>query len=308
MQESFTAPIRYFNRYTQELETEAVYGDAFLKWAYGNPLGRLTTELAVKRALFSHWYGWRMDRPKSREKVLPFIKEFGLDPNDFQDAPESFQSFNQFFYRRLKATARPIDSNPKSVVFPADGRHLGFQDISQIDHVFVKGQHFDIPALLSDEQLAQRYAKGSLILSRLCPVDYHRYHYPVAGTPGKKGEQPRLLNGPLYSVNPIALRRNLGIFWQNKRYLTEIETEQFGKVLMLEIGATCVGSAVQTQPLGQPAAKGDEKGYFQFGGSSTITLFEPGKVTLAADLIEHSKQGIELYARMGDVMGLKAET
>ena len=290
-------PITFYNRYTSRLEQEAIYGEGPLRFAYENPAGRALLELIVKRAVFSHWYGWRMDRKASRARIAPFLAKYGLDAAEFADAVESFGSFNEFFYRKLKPAARPIAA--EGVVFPADGRHLGFQNVAEVPGVFVKGQQFDIPALLGDAALAARYREGTLVLSRLCPVDYHRFHFPCAGVPGA----PRLINGPLYSVSPIALRRRLAYLWENKRVVTELVTPQFGTVLCLEIGATNVGSIVQSFTPGAAVEKGAEKGYFKFGGSSTITIFEPGRVKLAADLVAHSAEQRELYARMGDVMG-----
>lgn len=292
-------PIRYFNRHTQTLETEQIYGEGFLRWSYGHPLGAISLNAFVKRPFFSAWYGRRMSTPESAARVAPFIAQYGLDPADFADAPDSYRSFNEFFYRKLKPAARPIDADDASVVFPADGRHLGFEKASAIAGVFVKGQKFDLSALLGDRQLADRYADGSLVLSRLCPVDYHRFHFPVAGVPG----ETRLIEGPLFSVNPIALRQRLSYLWTNKRTITELKTERFGTVLCLEIGATCVGTIQQTFTPGQPVAKGAEKGYFAFGGSSTLTLFEPGAVQLESDLLAHSADQTELYARIGSRMG-----
>ncbi len=291
--------IKFFNRYSQRLEQELVYGAAWMRWTYGNPFGRLALEAFVKRPFFSQWYGWRMNRSISRGKVLPFIRTYGLDVNEFADPPESFSSFNEFFYRRLKPGARPINPDPLTAVFPADGRHLGFPDASQITGVFVKGQRFDLVKLLGDASLAARYATGAVVLSRLCPVDYHRFHFPVAG----RASETKLLNGPLYSVNPIALRRQLAYLWENRRTITTIESEKFGSVLMLEIGATNVGSIKQTYRAGTTIVKGAEKGYFEFGGSSTLLLFEPGRIRLAEDLVEHSRQQRELYARVGDRLG-----
>ena len=134
--------IRYFNRHTGETETEKVYGEASLRWIYGNPLGKLSLHALVKRAAFSKWYGKRMSTPASASRVDPFIEQYGLDPADFADSPQSFRSFNEFFYRKLKPSARPIDPDPSSVVFPADGRHLGFERASDIEGVFIKGQKF----------------------------------------------------------------------------------------------------------------------------------------------------------------------
>lgn len=281
------------------METEEVYGEGFLRWSYGNPLGAISLETFVKRPFFSAWYGRRMSTPESAARVAPFIAKYRLDAADFADTPDRYRSFNEFFFRKLKRSARPVDADPDSVVFPADGRHLGFNCASAIAGVFVKGQKFDLAALLDDAALADRFADGALVLSRLCPVDYHRFHFPAAGVPG----ETRLINGPLYSVNPIALRKNLGYLWTNKRTLTELHSERLGRVLCLEIGATCVGSIHQTFTPGQAVEKGAEKGYFAFGGSSTITIFEPGAVKLAADLVEWSSEQTELYARVGSLMG-----
>ena len=214
-------------------------------------------------------------------------------------AADAFTSFNDFFYRKLKPAARPVDAAEYSVVFPADGRHLGFAKASEVEGVYVKGQRFDLGRLLGDDKLAAQFTDGAAVFSRLCPVDYHRFHFPVAGEPGNA----RLINGPLYSVNPLALRDRLAILWENKRYITEIETEQLGRVLMLEIGATNVGSVHHTFVPTRTVEKGEEKGYFAFGGSAALTLFEPGRVQLAEDLLEQSAQQRELYAKVGDRMG-----
>lgn len=292
-------PVSYFNRCTGQLEQEKIYGEGPMRFVYETLPGRLLLHLIVRHPWFSRWYGRRMDRPASARKILPFIRQYGLNPDEFADPPESFRSFNEFFFRRLKPGARPIDPAPEGAVFPADGRHLGFACASAIGGVFVKGQRFDLPELLGDPALAERFADGALVLSRLCPVDYHRFHFPVAGVPGPA----RVLPGSLFSVSPVALRRRLAYLWQNRRSLTVLKTEQCGDVLLLEIGATNVGSIVQTYTPGQPVGRGAEKGYFRFGGSSVITIFEPGRVALASDLLAHSSGHCELYARMGERMG-----
>ena len=296
------APIRYYNRSTQSFETEQVYGEGFLRWTYGSPLGAIALHAFVKRPFFSAWYGWRMNAAKSAARIDPFIQRYSVDATEFADPPDSFASFNEFFYRKLKPAARPIEPDPSRIVFPADGRHLGFQRASSIDSVFVKGQKFDLTALLGDEKLAKRFADGALVLSRLCPVDYHRYHFPCAGIPSAT----HTIQGPLFSVSPIALREKLSYLWTNKRSITQLETPDLGTVLLLEIGATCVGEIHQTFKPGTAVEKGAEKGYFAFGGSSTITIFEPGAVKLDADLLEQSSNQTELYARMGEAMASKA--
>jgi phosphatidylserine decarboxylase len=291
--------IQFYNRYTGEVETEVVYGEQWLRWILFNPFGQIALHAVAKRAWFSRWYGWRMNSKSSASRVKPFIEQYGIAESEHVKAADEFTSFNDFFYRKLKPEARPVDPTEDSVVFPADGRHLGFAKASEVEGVFVKGQRFNLAKLLGDKKLAAQFADGTAVFSRLCPVDYHRFHFPVAGVPG----EARLINGPLYSVNPLALRDRLSILWENKRVITEIETKQLGKVLVLEIGATNVGSVNHTFVPTRAVEKGEEKGYFAFGGSATFTLFEPGRVQLAEDLLEQSTQQRELYAKVGDRMG-----
>ena len=290
-------PITFFNRLTQRIETEAVYGEGFLRFTYESPLGSLPLHALVKRTAFSSWYGSRMDAPASRSKIAPFLQAYGVDTGEFADAPDSFATFNEFFYRKLKPAARPIFTGENEIAFPADGRHLVLPDIAACDDFFIKGIRFDLASLLADESTAKRYEHGSMLISRLCPVDYHRFHFPCSGVPSTA----RLINGPLYSVSPIALRKRPSILWENKREITVLNTTSVSDVLLLEVGATCVGSIVQTYTPDQAITKGDEKGYFRFGGSCFITIFEPGKIRFAGDLVEHSRAGREVYARMGDV-------
>lgn len=293
--------IEFFNRYTGRVEPEQIYGLGWMRFIYGNPLGKLALELVAKHAWFSAWYGARMDTTASRTRIAPFLAEYGLDAAEFVKRPEEFTSFNDFFIRALKPAARPVDSASDAVVFSADGRHLGLQDLSRVDGIFVKGQRFDVATLVGDATLAERFREGTAVMSRLCPVDYHRFHFPAAGVPGES----RLINGPLYSVSPIALRRNISYLWQNKRAITRLETPDLGLVLIIEIGATNVGSIVETFTPGKAVAKGDEKGHFRFGGSSMVTLFERGRVKLADDLLDQTAQCRELYARVGDRLGVR---
>ncbi len=291
-------PIQFYNPNTREVETEAIYGERWLRWAYEKPVGRTATDLLVKRVIFSKWYGWRMSRPESRKLILPFIEKYHINREEMAGRPEMFPSFNAFFARKLKREARPIAEAKEAVVFPADGRHFAIPNIAENDGIFVKGVRFDLAALLRDGALAEKYGRGAMLISRLCPVDYHRYHFPYEGVPGAA----TAINGPLYSVSPIALRQRPTLLWENKRSLTRLRTEALGEVLLVEVGATCVGSIRQTYHPGHPVVKGEEKGYFVFGGSCVLTIFEPGRVKFKGVLLEHSAQQREVYGRMGEEM------
>lgn len=292
-------PIRYYHRYRREVEVEQIFGEGWLRLAYENPAGPFFVWLLARRAIFSQWYGHRMNQKRSAMQVLPFITRYNLDIDEFAKSPFDFRTFNEFFYRALRPEARPIAEGDRVAVFPADGRHLAFQDIETADGFYVKGMKFSLTDLLGETSLAQKFAGGALLISRLCPVDYHRFHFPVAGTPG----EARSINGWLYSVSPIALRRRLRCLVENKREITLIETAEFGTVAMVEVGATNVGSIRQSFVPGRAVRKGEEKGLFAFGGSCVITLFLRGRIRLDEDVLAQSAECRETYARMGDRLG-----
>lgn len=293
------ADIRYFNRYADALQTEAVYGDSYLRWIYSTHSGRFVLWLLARRIFFSRWYGRRMNRRSSAAKIEPFIEHYGVDTSEFLEPVSSYRTFNDFFYRKLKETARPISGGEDTALLPADGRHLGIVDVAAADGVYAKGQHFSLGSLLGDAALAKRFAGGTAVISRLCPMDYHRFHAPVSG----RIVEQRLINGWLYSVSPIALRRNVSYLWENKRVLSLIDSEPFGEVAFVAIGATCVGSIRMTAREGAVFQRGDELGYFAFGGSCVVTLFKKGRIALESDLATRGAEQVEVYARVRDALG-----
>ena len=292
-------PIRYYDRYTRTVKTERIYGEKWLRLAYENPAGRCFVWLLARRAWFSKWYGWKMNKRLSALQVIPFIANYDIDVDEFAKSAFDYKTFNEFFYRALKPEVRPIAPGERVAVLPADGRHLAFPNVDAADGFYVKGMKFTLAGLLGDAALAGKFTGGAMLISRLCPVDYHRFHFPVSGVPG----EPRLINGWLYSVSPVALRRSLRYLIENKRVLTLIESPPFGTVAMLEVGATNVGSIRQSQVPGRAVEKGAEKGLFAFGGSCVITLFQCGRIRFEPDLVAQSAQCVETYARMGDRLG-----
>lgn len=293
-------PIRYFDRYDRTTKIEKIFGERWLRLAYDNPVGRLAVWLFVSRPLFSLYYGRRMNQRGSDLKILGFIVAYDINVSEFTKSPFDYATFNQFFHRALKPECRPIAEGAGVAALPADGRHLAFPDVARADGFYVKGSKFTLGELLGDDGLAARFAGGSMLISRLCPSDYHRFHFPVSGVPS----DARLVRGRLYSVSPVALRRNILYLVRNKRFVTLIESVEFGTVAMIEVGATNVGSIVQGFLPGRPVAKGDEKGMFSFGGSCVITLFERNRIILDPDIVEQSAACVETYARMGDRFGV----
>jgi phosphatidylserine decarboxylase len=294
--------IEYVDRKTGKVEKEKIYGRWALSLLYGESVGARVFSffflpLLARVPWISCLYGYLQKRPASARKVQPFIAAFNVDVTEFET--QTFQTFNDFFIRKLNPKTRPIDPDPLCAAAPADGRYFVYPDLSKTSGFYVKGQEFDLFSFLQDAPLARRLSSGSMAIARLCPTDYHRFHFPSAGLPSGS----RQIEGALFSVNPIALRKRLTILWENKRMITEIETEEFGTFLFVEVGATCVGSIHQTYVASQRVEKGEEKGFFSFGGSCIVLIFEKGRIQFDEDLVKNSERGLETKVLFGSSLG-----
>jgi phosphatidylserine decarboxylase len=288
-------PIQYYERERGQLKTEKVAGEKWLVWLYNNPVGEATLWVLAKRKLVSSVYGKMMDRKSSAKRILPFIEDFDIDMSGVQE--QKFRNFNDFFTRKLKDNARQVDTCFNTVVSPADGKIMAYADISNSDFI-IKGFRFDVSSFLDNPSLAQKYRDGALLIIRLAPVDYHRFHFPVSGNLSLN----KNVEGDYYSVNPFALRKKAEIFCLNKREYTILSNPLFGDVIMAEVGATMVGSIVQTYK-GTFVKKGEEKGYFKFGGSTIVLLFEKDKICIDKDLLSNTAMGYETAVKMGERIG-----
>lgn len=289
-------PIHYVERSTGQIKTEQVVDGTWLYWLYNNPLGELSLQALIKRKVVSEVYGWLMHTRWSAGEIAPFIKKYHIDMSRFQK--QHYKSFNDFFIRKLKPGVQKIDTSSGVVISPADGKLLAYKDIGGQSFI-VKGYRFNVKSFLQNDSLANVYKQGSLLLFRLSPTDYHRFNFPVSGTLSRLIK----ISGDYYSVSPIALRKRIKIFCENEREYQSISTTRFGNVIMAEIGATMVGSIIQTYK-GNIAVKGAEKGYFQFGGSSIILLFQPGKIKIDADLLKNTRNHLETEIKMGERIGV----
>lgn len=295
-------PIFFIERTTQQKMKEKIYGYPFVYLLYGQyPFsGFFNTFLRffAKLPFISYLYGKMQNSRWSRKKVIPFIKEYQIDTEEMEKKPEHFNSFNDFFYRKLKKGARSIEGGSKCAVIPADGRYLFIPKLSKVGGFYVKGKKFSLREFLQDDALAERYQNGLMIIARLCPTDYHRFHFPCSGL----AQNPKLINGYLNAVNLISLKNNIDVFSENKRMITLLNTEHFGQVVYAEVGAVCVGSICQTFNPGELFNKGDEKGYFAFGGSSLVLLFEENRLQLAQDL-QNMPTYLEVRCKFGQILG-----
>lgn len=290
-----------YNRRTGEMEAEIVMGEGLVRFAYQTLLGRGLTGAVLKRRWFSRLYGFFQDRAFSAGKIQEVADALGINMAEAEKPITAFRTFNEFFARRLKPEARPVDQDPQSAVSPCDARLLVVPDVSTDTVCRIKGSPLGLAALLGDAGLAQRFAGGTLFIYRLCPADYHRFHFPETCTP----DRAVTLNGSLHSVNPMALATGLPILDHNLRQRTLLaEAGPAGQIAMVEVGALCVGSIIQSYRPGERAQRGDEKGLFRFGGSTVIVLYPQDVLQVDGDILDFSAKGTESLVKMGMRVGV----
>jgi phosphatidylserine decarboxylase len=294
--------IQIYNRKTKQYEIEKVAGGKFLDILYSTGRGRLGLELLVKRKIYSAATGFFCDRRISRRSIAGFVKSFSIDLSECTNTIEEFRSFNDFFSRRLKPSARNFDLSEEFLLSPGDGRLQAWEGIDAEKLLQVKGMCYSLKELLQDDLLAGEYSGGTYLILRLCPVDYHRFHFFDSGECGVS----KRVRGEYYSVNPVALRSIPEIFCRNKREYAVFSSDHFGEVLFVEVGATSVGSVVQTYTPGKRVSKGMEKGYFKFGGSTILLFFKRDRVKIDNEIIRQTANGFETRIFAGDIIGRQA--
>lgn len=286
--------IQYIDRKSGELLTENPPAEGLLKFLYTHPFGKTAFLPLVKRKFISDWYGKRMDKPSSKKRIQSFVNEFDIDLNEAEKSINEFTSFNDFFYRKLKPAARKIEDG---FISPGDGRLLAFENVADVNEFYVKGRKFTMNEFLSDAALAQKYQNASMFILRLAPNDYHRYHFPCNGIPSEM----RKIKGRYFSVSPYALAQNFTqVFCENKREICTLQTKDKGDMLIIPVGATMVGSMVSTFNPNQKITKGDEMGYFAFGGSTIVVLIDKNYIKINQDLLKNTQNKLETYVQMGE--------
>lgn len=293
--------IQVYDRKTKSYEEELIAGKKYIEWTYESPIGRNITELIAKRKIFSKLYGMYCDTKFSSKKIKLFVDDFNIDMSMSKKKIDEFKSFNDFFARKLNDEARPVDKNPDILVSPGDGRITAYENINLERLVQIKGITYSLYELINDDNIAKKYSNGICIILRLCPTDYHRFHFVDSGIPTRTNA----INGYYYSVNPIALNNIPKLFCENKREWSILHSNNFGDILTIEVGATCVGTIIQTYSPNKPVKKGDEKGYFKFGGSTTILFLEKDTVKIDSDILNQSKLGFECKVNCGENIGIK---
>jgi phosphatidylserine decarboxylase len=297
------APITYWNRRAGQLEQEMVYGEGALRWMYETTPGRTLGEGLLSRGWVSALYGALQDTGWSARKVAPFVSKFGIPMEEYE--AKRFTSFNDFFIRRFRPGARPFTPHPRELAAFAEARYFAMERLDPAQRFPVKGIALSAAELLGDATLAAPFERGPAFIARLCPVDYHRFHFPDGGRITQSAHRA----GPLHSVNPLALQFKPDILVTNERQVSILETDNFGRLAYVEVGATMVGKIVQSHASHASTTRferGAEKGYFLFGGSTVVVLGEAGAWRPDDDLLEQSLQGRETLVRLGERIAARA--
>lgn len=267
--------------------------DRLLGLLYGNAFGRAVLRVLISPVV-SKAAGCFLSSRLSVGLIHPFVRKNGIDLTQFE--PARFRSYNEFFSRKIRAGLRPIDREPSHLIAPCDSK-LTVLPITPESRFLLKNTLYTLPDLLKNKALAASYAGGYAMIFRLTVDDYHRYCYVDDGE--KEGNVR--IPGVLHTVNPIA-NDVYPIYKENAREYSVLHSRHFGKVLMMEVGALLVGKIVNHHGAAR-VCRGQEKGYFEFGGSTVVLLLEKDKAVIDGDLLENSRRNIETVVRMGEKIG-----
>lgn len=292
-------PIIYWNREKQREEAELVYGDRWVRWLYGTQAGQTMAEVVLSQPTFSRWYGRFQSSTRSTRKIRPFIEHFKIPMEEYEQ--KDFASFNDFFIRRFRPGRRPFATEPGILPAFAEARYFGFEKTRPDSSYLIKGISLSLSQLLGNEERAAPFVGGPCLIARLCPVDYHRFHFPDDGA---TLDHYRLA-GRLHSVNPVALEAKGDILATNERQVSILETRNFGRLAYIEIGALCVGLIVQTHQ-SRSFHRGEEKGYFLFGASTVVVLGEAGAWKPEDQILGHTGNGMETLVKLGQPVGVRS--
>lgn len=240
--------------------------------------------------------GAYMDSRISTIHIKSFIKNNKIDIKQYKK--EKYSCFNDFFTRKILEEKRPVCMKENVLISPCDGR-LSAYHISGNSDFYIKTSYYRIQDLLKDSEKAPDYKDGTCLIFRLCVDDYHRYIHIDNGTIIEN----KAIKGKLHTVRPIAVNR-YPVFVQNSREYTIVETENFGTIAQIEVGALMIGKIKNHQKEGK-VNKGAEKGMFLYGGSTIVVLLQKGIVDIPESYFEDTLKDIETKVNCGMQIGKK---
>ncbi|MFA5075000.1 MAG: archaetidylserine decarboxylase [Candidatus Babeliales bacterium] len=286
----------YYNL-DDKIVCEKIEAENFLKFIYKNFFGNLL-RFFINKKFFSRVCAVYQNSAYSKRKIKNFINKHNIDMSQFQEPEGGYKSFNDFFIRKLKDNARNIDYNFNTIVSPADSKLFVIPDISKNTEFFVKNKKFNLAKFFEDKNLAQEYQNGILLIFRLAPYDYHRFHFPVDCVPS----EAKNIHGLYDSVNPIVYRAGIQPLESNERILSFLKTDKFTDIIFVSVGAMLVGKIVLTYTPNLSYKKGTEMGYFEFGGSTIVLAFKKDTIKVKDKFLKNSAFLLETEVLMGQAI------
>ena len=268
------------------IEEKSPKGANFL---YKNFFGRIILKVANKRFI-SNIVGKRLDKKKSVKYIDNFIKDNNIDMSDYPKV--EYNSFNEFFSRKIKEGKRIFSGSKKDFCSPSDSKLIVYK-IDENKEFIIKNKTYTLESILRDKKLANEYKNGYLLVFRLSVDDYHRYAYIDNG----KTLKTKQINGKFHTVGPIAFD-NFRVFQENQREYSVLKTENFGEIIQMEIGAMMVGKIVNHKI--DRFKRGDEKGYFLFGGSTIVIIVKENVLEIDQDILNNSSVSLETKIKQGE--------
>lgn len=285
-------PNKVYNRRTKKYE---IYPEPnkWLKFLYNTLAGRIILSIITKK-IFSDIVGIYMNSICSKGKIKRFIQQNNIDMSEYQD--KSYTSFNDFFVRKIKPRSRSIEMKKNILIAVADAKILRYKITSDLV-LNIKNSVYTVEDLIQDKTEAEKYMEGECLVLRLDVDDYHRYIYMDDGEIIKT----KKIKGIFHTVNPISDGK-YKVYSQNNREWAKIRTKNFDDVIQMEVGALCVGKIVNFK--NKNVIRGQEKGHFEFGGSTIIIFIKKDVVKMDQDIIENSFVGIETIVKQGERIGI----
>ncbi len=285
--------MKYRDRQGNEYE-KTTGQDKFLADIYGSVWGRALMKF-LGNPVFSKVSRVLLNSGISVKAVDAFAKKNNIDLSEYED--REYKSFNDFFTRKIKPDKRFFTKDENLLCSPCDGKVSAYE-ITNSSMFVVKNSVYSVQSLLRDSKLADRYNGGAALIIRLSVDDYHRYSYPCSGIKSRN----RKIKGVLHTVNPV-VSKYLPVYLENSREYCMILSPKFGDVIQMEVGALMVGKITNDVISKCRVSKGEEKGFFEFGGSTVILLVEKDKVRVCNDFLENTREGFETVVKQGDVLG-----
>ena len=269
--------------------------DKLLKGLSNNIFGRILIKILIN-PIFSKIGGAFLSTPLSKPMISSFVKKHNIDLD--KCTTKRFSCYNNFFTRQLKDEYLNIDMSEDAFISPCDSK-LYVSPITKTGLFHIKNTDYTLDTLLKNTSLADEFIGGNAFIFRLTVDDYHRYCYPDNGI---KSDNIKI-KGVLHTVNPIA-NDIYPIYKENSREYCTIETENFGKIIIMEVGALLVGKINNHHGAGK-VLKGTEKGMFEFGGSTIIVLTQKDTVIIDNDISNNSVDGYETIVSIGERIAIK---